>query len=69
MWPERTYEPYVRRLTREIGLSEFNEAPETVFLGGGTPSIIDGRLIGMILEALPAGAEEVTLEANPGTLT
>lgn len=69
VWPERTYEPYVRRLIREIELSGFRETTETIFFGGGTPSIIDGRLIERILQALPAGAAEVTIEANPGTLT
>ena len=66
--PEQTYEPYVRRLIREIQLSEFNEQPETIFFGGGTPSIVDGALIEKILESLPKGATEVSLEANPGTL-
>src|SRR5215510_9743023 len=63
------YEPYVHRVIREVELSQFAEAPETIFLGGGTPSIIDGGLIEEILTALPEGAIEVSLEANPGTLT
>jgi oxygen-independent coproporphyrinogen III oxidase len=67
--PEQTYEPYVRRLIREIRLSEWNEEPETIFFGGGTPSIIDGELIQEIVETLPKGATEISLEANPGTLT
>jgi oxygen-independent coproporphyrinogen-3 oxidase len=64
-----TYEPYVARLIREIELSEYCEKPETVFFGGGTPSILDGHQIARILAALPGGASEVCLEANPGTLT
>jgi oxygen-independent coproporphyrinogen-3 oxidase len=46
---------------------------ETVFFGGGTPSLFGGealgRLLGCLLEAgrLAEGAE-VTLEANPGTI-
>jgi len=67
--PEHTYEPYIRRLIREIQLSEFNEQPETIFFGGGTPSIVDGGLIEKILQSLPKGATEVSLEANPGTLS
>src|SRR5579884_3863672 len=68
--PEQTYEPYVRRLIREIRLSEFNEQPETIFFGGGTPSIIDGRLNEEIVAAFPGGgAAEISLETNPGTLT
>ena len=67
--PEHTYEPYVRRLIREIELSEFKEEPETIFFGGGTPSIIDASLIERIIHALPGGAAEITIEANPGTIT
>jgi oxygen-independent coproporphyrinogen-3 oxidase len=67
--PEQTYAPYVRRLIREIQLSGFDEPPETIFFGGGTPSIIDGRLIENIVTSFPGGASEISLEANPGTLT
>jgi len=59
----------LRRVIREIELSEFNEPPETIFFGGGTPSIVDGELIERILDALPKGAVEISLEANPGTLS
>ena len=68
---KETWEPYVRRLIREIelaGLSAPEDSPETIFLGGGTPSIIDADLIERILLALPSGAEEISLESNPGTL-
>src|SRR3990172_6929576 len=67
--PEQKYEPYVRRLISEIELSGLKDQPETIFFGGGTPSILDGRFIVRILGALPAGAEEITIETNPGTLT
>ena len=66
--PQHAHEPYVRRLIREIQLSQFSEEPETIFFGGGTPSIIDGVWIQKILAALPKGAKEISLEANPGTL-
>ena len=49
-----TYEPYVSRLIREIQLSEYSAKAETIFFGGGTPSIVDGRLIEKILAALPS---------------
>src|SRR5262249_10248762 len=64
-----TYEPYVARLTREIEVSGFKDHPETIFLGGGTPSIIEGASIERIIRAFPGGASEISLEANPGTLT
>jgi oxygen-independent coproporphyrinogen III oxidase len=63
-----TFEPYVRRLIREIELSGFHETPETVFFGGGTPSIINAGLIEKILHVLPSGSREITVETNPGTL-
>src|SRR5262245_60032484 len=66
--PERTYEPYVQHVLREIELSGFNEPPETIFFGGGTPSILDGALIERIVSALPKGASEISIEVNPGTL-
>lgn len=66
--PEHTFEPYVRRLIREIELSELKEQPETIFFGGGTPSVIDAALVENIIHALPGGAVEITIEANPGTI-
>jgi oxygen-independent coproporphyrinogen-3 oxidase len=66
--PAESYEPYVARLIREIELSGFNDHPETIFLGGGTPSIIEGASIERIIRAFPGSASEISLEANPGTL-
>ncbi len=44
----------------------------TVFIGGGTPSLVSGAFVGGLLEAVDkapglAGDAEITLEANPGT--
>ena len=66
--PQHVHEPYVRHVIREIQLSQFSQQPETIFFGGGTPSIIDGAWIQKIVEMFPKGAEEISLEANPGTL-
>jgi putative oxygen-independent coproporphyrinogen III oxidase len=41
---------------------------ETVFLGGGTPTFTEHAELERLLRALPA-AEEVTVEANPETVT
>jgi len=41
---------------------------ETVFVGGGTPSLLDDDLLARLLAALPA-AGEVTVECNPETIT
>ncbi|MDQ2070197.1 radical SAM family heme chaperone HemW [Natronospira sp. AB-CW4] len=45
---------------------------ETVFIGGGTPSLFSGTAIGRVLEAADrriglAGDVEITLESNPGS--
>jgi len=64
---EETYEPYVKRVIREIELSGWQESPETLFFGGGTPSMLKGPLIQRIIDAFPPGSSEVSLEANPGT--
>ena len=41
---------------------------ESVFLGGGTPTFTEARELERLLRALPP-AEEVTVEANPETVT
>ena len=43
-------------------------AVDTVFIGGGTPSTVEPQEIGEVLELVDTSSE-VTLEANPGTLT
>jgi oxygen-independent coproporphyrinogen-3 oxidase len=43
---------------------------KTVYIGGGTPSIIDSKYIKKILENINLkNAEEITIEVNPGTVT
>lgn len=68
-------ESYVRALLAEIGSMSAGKDREvvSVFVGGGTPSIIDAARIGEILDALNekfvfSPEAEVTIEANPGTL-
>lgn len=41
---------------------------QTIYIGGGTPTIWPGHFLSEILAVLPPAAE-VTCEANPGTLT
>lgn len=46
------------------------EQPETIYLGGGTPSVLEPEDIGRILAAIGTErAVEVTIEANPGDVT
>lgn len=66
---------YVNHLIKEIRLRS-REVPEadTIYFGGGTPSLLTPEQIGRILEEVRSAFRisedaEVTLEANPGTLT
>jgi oxygen-independent coproporphyrinogen-3 oxidase len=71
-------EEYVRLVLKEMALRrETLEGPvaaPTLYFGGGTPSLLTPEQIGSLIEAaarlfsLEATAE-ITLEANPGTLT
>ncbi len=68
--------PYVHALGREIELAgaELPIGPiETVFIGGGTPSLLSGAQVGHLMDSvrkigLSPGAE-VTLEANPSNVS
>ena len=61
---------YVDALLRELELERgaLSEELETVFLGGGTPTFTALPELVRLLQALPA-ADEVTVEANPETVT
>jgi putative oxygen-independent coproporphyrinogen III oxidase len=43
-------------------------APETVYVGGGTPSVLADRLLERLLAGLPPAAD-ITVECNPETVT
>jgi len=61
---------YVDALLAELELERghLTDELETIFLGGGTPTFTALPELVRLLEALPA-AEEVTVEANPETVT
>jgi putative oxygen-independent coproporphyrinogen III oxidase len=61
---------YVDALLAELALERRCLAPtvETVYVGGGTPTYTGEADLGRLLHALPA-AGEVTVEANPETVT
>jgi putative oxygen-independent coproporphyrinogen III oxidase len=62
--------PYFDALLRELELERavLAQPLETVFLGGGTPTFTTANVLERLLAALPA-ATEVTVEANPETVT
>jgi oxygen-independent coproporphyrinogen III oxidase len=61
---------YVDALLAELGLERELLAPEveTIFLGGGTPTFTEPVALERLLAGLPDAAE-VTVEANPETVT
>ena len=74
---EEEQEIYVQSLIREIGsYEEFAKGYKvsTVFVGGGTPSILTGEQIERIFDTISKvfwleKRPEITLEMNPGTVT
>ena len=70
-------EQYINCLIEEIRQFDLAEDYEvsTIFIGGGTPSILEGREIQRILETIRERFAdiredaEITVECNPGTLT
>lgn len=67
-------EPYLEALLREIATAaEAGRAASSVYVGGGTPSLLTGGQVASVLGALRTAFAlepdaEITLEANPGTL-
>jgi oxygen-independent coproporphyrinogen-3 oxidase len=64
------HDAYVEALLAELALERNLLATEleTVFLGGGTPTFTQPRALERLLRALPR-ADEVSVEANPETVT
>lgn len=86
--PAEIFAPYVDAVCREIrshgdlyraaGLTEWTETSpsfevDTLYVGGGTPSLLDPRLLQKIADAVretfPCALEEATLEVDPETVT
>ena len=72
-----TQRMYAKRLMEDIDVmgKRYGEIPvETIFIGGGTPSVPDSGLIVEIMEHVRhafhvADGAEISMEANPGTVT
>jgi len=70
VFPRELEAAYAAEIVREIGRHSWTWAPETVYLGGGTPSAMDTAALSAILSAIPNSTVlEATIEAAPGSLT
>src|SRR5688572_30440912 len=63
-----TMRRYVAALVAQLGRLGGGVRPRTIFVGGGTPSLLPERELERLLAALPS-AGEVTVECNPETIT
>jgi len=72
---ESLQQPYVEALLADLDSQQawWRDRPiESIFIGGGTPSLLEGRWLGALLEGVSNRATlshhvEVTLESNPGS--
>ena len=87
VFPESLIKPYFGALRREMetlpallqrwsadGNSVSDWVIDTIFVGGGTPSLVNEQEIGQVLDWMRSAfglvpVPEITLEVNPGTLT
>jgi oxygen-independent coproporphyrinogen-3 oxidase len=84
VFSKELYAPYVSAVSREIAEyprlfseNQIADVPDavvdTVYFGGGTPSLLEPASLGQIIEAIrasfPSQFEEVTLEADPETIS
>ena len=73
-WTDRGHlvEAYVDALVADVRRAVAAGMPvaTSVFVGGGTPSLIDGELLGRVLDEVPrVEGAETTVECNPDTVT
>ena len=65
---------YVPALRREISLSAADAPVESIYFGGGTPTLLSPGMVDALLESCAAafdlaGDAEITLEAHPGAVS
>ncbi len=70
VFPRSLQDDYTRVLVAEIERHIFEWRPETVYLGGGTPSSMELPALTAVLSAVSGAPwKEATLEAAPGSIT
>jgi len=60
---------YLAALLKEISAHAFPWTPDTLYLGGGTPSAMETGHLDRLLESLRGPWREAAIEAAPGTIT
>ena len=73
-WTDRGHlvDAYVDAVVTDIRRAVADRMPvaDTVFFGGGTPTLIDPALIARTIAAIPLSADpEITVECNPDDVT
>src|SRR6202140_3392339 len=74
VFPRELEAKYVDALRAELRAAAWPWTPETVYLGGGTPSQIDPQALAELLAEIPGRPQgekwsEATMEAAPGAVT
>lgn len=70
VFPRELEQRYLDRLLGELRSTEWPWTPETVYLGGGTPSSMQPAQLAAVLAEIPGRPwREATLEAAPGGIT
>ncbi|MFC1606892.1 radical SAM family heme chaperone HemW [Candidatus Latescibacterota bacterium] len=63
---------YVESITRELDMRStgpFEGSPTTIYIGGGTPSMVPHNIMTLMLKRFePINAQEATVEANPESI-
>ena len=70
VFPKALEPLYQQRLLSEIAATRWTWTPDSVYLGGGTPSLWPLEELAAVLHAVPGRPwREATMEAAPGSLT
>ena len=70
VFPAELEPRYLDAVRTEVRSTEWQWTPETVYLGGGTPSLIDPEALSALLREIPGAPwPEATMEAAPGGIT
>ena len=68
--PRDIQDQYPAALVREIESTVWKWMPDTIYIGGGTPSAMDPEILDRLLAAIPGKPwREATIEAAPGSFT